>query len=133
MSNILRFRLIAVLLIFTATIAVAQESSAQTQAAAEQRSLSGTVKCAAQAAGHYTCGRNQTLLTCTLACVARGSNFVLQTRDKTYFLAGDERQLEQFAGGKAVLTGHIVGSTFFAVNTGSDHVVDTSSPAMAGK
>jgi uncharacterized membrane-anchored protein len=133
MSNILRFRLIAAVLFCAATIAVAQESSAQTpQAAAEQQSLTGTVKCAAQAAGHYTCRRNQTLLTCTLACVAQGSSFVLQTRDKTYFLAGDERQLEQFAGGKTDLTGHIVGSTF-AVNTGSDHVVGTSSPAMAGK
>jgi hypothetical protein len=64
--------------------------------------------------------------------VAQGSSYVLQTGDTTYFLAGDERQLEQFAGGKAVLTGQIIGSTF-AVNTGSTHIVGVSSPATAGK
>jgi len=131
MPNILRFRFIAAVLVLTATIAAAQASSAQTPQA-EQKTVVGTVKCAAQAAGHYTCRRNQTLLTCTLACVAQGSSYVLQTGDTTYFLAGDERQLEQFAGGNAVLTGQIIGSTF-AVNTGSDHIGGASSPAMAGK
>jgi hypothetical protein len=131
MSSIQRFRIIAAVLVLTAAIATAQASSAQTPQA-EQQTVVGTVKCAAQASGHYTCRRNQTLLTCTLACVAQGSSFVLQTRDKTYFLAGDERQLEQFAGGKAVLTGQIIGSTF-AVNTESDHIVGASSLATAGK
>ena len=64
--------------------------------------------------------------------MAQGSSFVLQTRDKTYFLAGDERQLEQFAGGKAVLTGQIIGSTF-AVNTGSYHIGGALSPMLGGK
>ena len=133
MSSIQRFRIISAMLVLTATMAAAQASSEQTpQAVAEPQRLIGTVKCAAQAAGHYTCRRNQTLLTCTLACVAQGSSFVLQTRDKTYFLAGDERQLEQFAGGKAVLTGQIIGSTF-AVNTGSDHIGGASSPVLGGK
>ena len=131
MFNIQRFRIIAAALVLTATIAAAQTSSAQTPQA-EQQSLTGTVKCAAQASGHYTCRRNQTLLTCTLACVAQGSSYVLQTGDTTYFLAGDQRQLEQFAGGKAVLTGQIIGSTF-AVNTGSDHIGGASSPATAGR
>jgi hypothetical protein len=131
MSNIQRFRIIAAALVLTATIAAAQASSAQTPQAEQQR-LVGTVKCAAQVSGHYTCRRNQTLLTCTLACVAQGSSYVLQTGDTTYFLEGDERQLEQFAGGKAVLTGQIIGSTF-AVNTGSTHIVGVSSPATAGK
>jgi hypothetical protein len=133
MSKGQRFRIIVAVLVFTASIVAAQAASAETpQTVAEQQTLAGTVKCAAQASGHYTCRRNQTLLTCTLACVAQGSNFVLQTRDKTYFLAGDERQLEQFAGGNAVLTGQVIGSTF-AVNTESNHFVDTSSLASAGK
>ena len=133
MSNIQRFRITAAVLVLTATIAAAQAGSAQTpQAVAEQQSLAGTVKCAAQAAGHYTCRRNQTPLTCTLACVAQGSSFVLQTRDKTYFLVGDERQLEHLAGGKAVLTGQITGSTF-AVNTEGNHMVDASSRMNADK
>jgi len=131
MSSIQRFRLIAAVIVLIVTLAAAQASSAQTPQA-EQQTLVGTVKCAAQASGHYTCRRNQTLLTCTLDCVAQDSSFVLQTGDKTYFLAGDEHLFEQFAGGKAVLTGQIIGSTF-AVSTGTDHIVDTSSPARAGK
>jgi hypothetical protein len=133
MFNIQRFRIIAAVLVLIAMIAVAQTSSAQTpQAVADQQILSGTVKCAAQASGHYSCRRNQTLLTCTLACVAQGSSFVLETGSKTYFLTGDERAFEQLAGGKAVLTGQVIGSTL-AVNTGSDHTVAASSSMMAGK
>jgi len=133
MSSIQRFRIVSAVLVLTATMAAAQASSEQTpQAVAEQQRLTGTVKCAAQASGHYTCRRNQTLLTCTLACVAQGSSYVLQTGDKTYFLSGDEHLLEQFAGGKAVLIGQIIGSTF-AVNNGSDHIGGASSPATAGK
>jgi len=80
MSSIQRFRINSAMLVLTATMAAAQASSEQTpQAVAEPQRLIGTVKCAAQAAGHYTCRRNQTLLTCTLACVAQGSSFVLQT------------------------------------------------------
>ena len=131
MSSIQRFKIITTVLVLTATIAAAQASSAQTPQA-EQQTLVGTVKCAAQASGHYTCRRNQTLLTCTLACVAQDSSFVLQTADNTYFLTGDEHAFEQLAGGKAVLTGQIVGSTF-AVNTGSDHIGGASSTIAAGR
>jgi hypothetical protein len=133
MLNMQRFRIFSAVLILVAMMAAVQTSSAQTPpAAAEQQTLSGTVKCAAQAAGHYTCGRNQTLLTCTLACVAQGSGFVLETSGKTYFLAGDEHLFEELAGGKAVLTGQLVGSTL-AVNTGSDDIFGVSSPVTAGK
>jgi hypothetical protein len=133
MFNIQRFRIIAAVLVLTAMITAAQTSSAQTpQTAAGQQSLSGTVKCAAQASGHYSCRRNQTLLTCTLACVAQGSSFVLQTDSKTYFLMGDEPRFEQLAGGKAVLTGQVIGSTL-TVNTGSGHIGGVSSPVKASK
>ena len=130
MSNIRRVSVIAAVVILTAAMAAAEAGSAQTEAG--QQKLTGTVKCAAQASGHFKCGRNQTLVTCTLACVAQGSSYVLQTGDKTYFLSGDEHLLEQFAGGKAVLIGQIIGSTF-AVNNGSDHIGGASSPATAGK
>jgi hypothetical protein len=133
MFNLQRFRIIAAVLVLTAMITAAQTSSAQTpQTAAGQQSLSGTVKCAAQASGHYSCRRNQTLLTCTLACVAQGSSFVLQTDSKTYFLTGDEPMFEQLAGGKAVLTGQVIGSTL-AVNTGSGRIAGASPTAAAGK
>jgi hypothetical protein len=71
-------------------------------------------------------------LTCTLACVAQGSSFVLQTDSKTYFLMGDEPRFEQLAGGKAVLTGQVIGSTL-TVNTGSGHIGGVSSPVKASK
>jgi hypothetical protein len=130
MSNIRRFSVIAAVVILTAALAAAQAPSAQTDAG--QQTLFGTVKCAAQASGHFRCGRNQTLLTCTLACVAQGSGFVLQTHDGTYGLTGDESLLEQLAGGKATLTGQVTGSTL-AVIRGSDHVADDSSTAVADK
>jgi len=133
MFRIQRFRITAAALVLTVTIAASQASSAQPpQAVAEQQSLTGTVKCAAQTSGHYTCRRNQTLLTCTLACVAQGSSFVLETGSRTYFLMGDEHTFEELAGGKAILTGQVVGSTL-AVNTGNEHVGGVSPQVMAGK
>jgi hypothetical protein len=131
MSNIQRFRIAAIALVLTATIAAAHISSAQeSQAAGEQQSLTGTVRCAAQASGHYTCRRNQTAMSCALDCAAQGSGFVLQTASGTYSLTGDESVLEKLAGGRAELTGRMIGSTF-AVNTGSGRPVNTT--ALLGK
>jgi uncharacterized low-complexity protein len=132
MSSIQRFRIIAVVLVLTAIAAAQADSAQMPQTVAEHQSLTGTVKCAAQVSGQYKCGRNQTLLTCTLACAAQGSSFVLQTDNKIYFLTGYERTFEQLAGSKAILTGQIIGSTF-AVNAGSEHIVGDSSPVSAGK
>jgi len=64
--------------------------------------------------------------------VAQGSGFVLQTQEGTYSLTGDESLLEQLAGGKAILTGQVAGSTL-AVTRGSDHAVDAASTAVAVK
>ena len=70
-----------------------------------ERSLTGTVTCTGRITHQYTCQRNQTLQTCTLACVERGSEFALMVVDKPYVLEGDRRIIEAYAGGKATVTG----------------------------
>jgi hypothetical protein len=70
-----------------------------------QQTLTGTVTCEGRVTHQYTCQRNQTQQTCTLACVERGSHFVLLVGDKPYLLEGDRRDLEAYAGGAATVTG----------------------------
>ena len=78
---------------------------AQDSQAAMQQSLTGTVKCEGQITHQYTCQRNQTQQSCTLACAQRGYKLVLLVGDKVYQLEGNNQQLEAYAGGKATVTG----------------------------
>lgn len=84
--------------------AFAMAQSVQSQSPVGQ-SLTGTVTCEGRVTHHYTCQRNQTQQTCTLACVQQGSRFVLMVGDKPYLLEGDTHDLRAFAGGKATVTG----------------------------
>ncbi|MGA3128093.1 MAG: hypothetical protein ABSD13_15425 [Candidatus Korobacteraceae bacterium] len=79
---------------------------AQSQASGEG-SLTGTVTCEGRITHRYTCQRNQTLQSCTLACVQQGSRFALLVGDKPYLIEGDSHALEAYAGGKATLTGMV--------------------------
>jgi hypothetical protein len=83
--------------------AFAMAQAAESQAPVER--MTGTVTCEAQVEHHYTCQRNQTQQTCTLACVEQGSKFVLMVGNTPYLLDGDRRVLEAYAGGKATVTG----------------------------
>jgi hypothetical protein len=105
MLNNMRKNLSLVVVVVALTSAVAM---AQSQASAV-RSLTGTVTCEGRVTHLYTCQRNQTQQTCTLACVQRGSRFVLMVGDKFYPLEGDSRELETYAGGKATVTGTALG------------------------
>jgi len=67
--------------------------------------LTGTVTCEGRIMHRYTCQRNQTQQTCTLACVEQGSRFVMMVGDKPYLLEGNRRELEAYAGGRATITG----------------------------
>lgn len=78
---------------------------AQAAQAPDALSLTGTVTCQGRIAHHYTCQRNQTQQTCTLACVEQGSKFVLMVGDTPYLLEGDSRDLKTLAGGTATVTG----------------------------
>jgi len=87
-------------------LAVAQQTAPQ---AAVQpvvaQYLTGTVTCSGRMSHQYLCQRNQTLQSCTLACVQRGSDFVLAVGDTAYTLEGDRHSFEHFAGGRATVQG----------------------------
>jgi len=91
-------------LVVTVVALASALAMAQSQAPVRQ-SLTGTVTCEGRVMHHYTCQRNQTQQTCTLACVQQGSSFVLMVGDKPYLLEGDSRDLRAYAGGKATVTG----------------------------
>ncbi len=92
--------IIAAVVVLASMFAMAQ--SAQSQA---PMNLTGTVTCEGRITHLYTCQRNQTQQSCTLACVQQGSRFVLMVGDKPYLLEGDSHDLRAFAGGKATVTG----------------------------
>jgi hypothetical protein len=94
--------LVVVVVALTSAFALAQPAGSQTPA---EQSLTGTVTCEARVTHLYSCQRNQTQQTCTLACVQQGSKFVLLVNDRPYLLEGDSHALEAFAGGKATVTG----------------------------
>jgi hypothetical protein len=90
--------LVVAVVVFASALAMAQAAEAQT-------TLTGTVSCEARVNHLYTCQRNQTQQSCTLACVAQGSRFVLLVGGMPYLLQGDSRELKTYAGGKTTVTG----------------------------
>lgn len=98
--------LVASVVMLGSVLAIAQSEGTQAafQTAAEQ-SLAGTVTCTGRITHQYSCQRNQTLQSCTLACVERGSRFVLLVGEKPYILEGNSRNIGGYAGGKATVTG----------------------------
>jgi len=108
--SVRRLTLVTVFVVLGAMFAIAQQAELQTvPPLSVEQSLTGTVTCAARVAHQYTCQRNQTLQTCTLACVERGSEFVLMVGNQPYILQGNRHALEHYAGGKATVTGTVTG------------------------
>jgi Na+-transporting NADH:ubiquinone oxidoreductase subunit NqrB len=103
-----RLLLVAILVVFGAMFAIAKQAGAQaTPKLTQEQSLTGTVTCTGRITHQYTCQRNQTLQTCTLACVDRGSEFVLIVKDQPYILEGNKHNIEEYAGGKATVMGTV--------------------------
>lgn len=125
--------LVVAVIAIASACAIAQTAEPQTPG---EQSLTGTVTCEGRITHRYTCQRNQTQQTCTLACVEQGSSFVLMVGDKPYLLEGDSRELRAYAGGKATITGLAV-SDRIEVQTASNAkhytpVQDNSQPASMG-
>jgi hypothetical protein len=70
-----------------------------------QQALTGTVTCASIVNHQFPRERNDTLQSWTLRCVRNGSRYVLKVGDQAYPLAGNSKNLERFAGGKATVIG----------------------------
>ena len=93
-------------LMLGSVLAIAQQGAPQVSLEpVVERSLTGTVTCSGRITHHYVCQRNQTLQSCTLACVQQGSDFVLMVGNKPYSLEGDRSSLERFAGRTATVAG----------------------------
>ncbi len=102
MSNSTVKHLTFVVAVVALASAFAMAQSAQPQVPVN---LTGTVTCEGRITHLYTCQRNQTQQTCTLACVEQGSQFALLVGDTPYLLQGDSHDLKALAGGKANVTG----------------------------
>jgi len=78
--------------------------------------------------GDAMCGKKHTMggtdKDCTLMCVKGGSKYALIVGNKVYTLDGNTSGLEQFAGGKAHVTGALKGDTI---------TVESASAVPAGK
>jgi hypothetical protein len=112
--------LVATFVMLGSALAIAQREVLQgALPSTTEQSLTGTVTCTGRLTHQYSCQRNQTLQTCTLACVQRGSQFVLLAGDNPYILEGKSRDLEGYAGGKATVTG-IVSNDHIQVHTVSN-------------
>ncbi len=108
--SVRRLTLVTAFVVLGAMFAIAQRAELQTvPPLSVERSLTGTVNCAARVAHRYTCQKNQTLQSCVLACVERGSEFVLMVGDQPYILQGERHVLEHYAGGKATVNGTVTG------------------------
>jgi hypothetical protein len=101
-----------------ATVVVLGSALAMAQPPAEE-SLTGTVTSTARITHQYTCQRNQTQQTCTLASVQQGAQFVLLVGDKPFVLEGNRHMMEGYAGGKATVTG-LVANGHIQVRSVSD-------------
>ncbi len=76
--------------------------------AAKSRSWTGTVSDAMCGKKHMMAGMSDK--DCTLACVKKGK-YALVVGDQVYTLEGNSSGLEQYAGGRARVTGTLSGTT----------------------
>ena len=92
----------------TSVLVTAQDARVNTTDTTTEQSLTGTVTCTWRVTHLYRCGKNQTLQSCTLACVEQGSTFALLVGEKSYLLNGNSRDIARYAGGKATVTGLVL-------------------------
>jgi hypothetical protein len=109
--------LVAAVVALSSALAMAQPPTTSNDGV-EQR-LTGTVTSSGRINHQYSCQRNQTLQTCTLASVAQGSQYVLLVGDKAFVLEVNHHMIEGYAGGKATVTG-LVSNNHIQVRTVSN-------------
>lgn len=76
-KTVKQLTLVAAVVAVVALASVFATAQAAESQASGERSLTGTVTCEGLITHRYTCQRNQTRQTCTLACVEQESKFVL--------------------------------------------------------
>ena len=102
----------AMLVAISTATALAQSGTEVRQAAAKEKAnvqtMTGVVDCDWQVAGRYEC-RRRTLQDCTRECVSVGAAYVLVVDKKMYRFSGNTTELDELAGGTAVVTGVVDG------------------------
>ena len=111
--------LVAAVVVLSSALAMAQPPTVTASNDAVEESLTGTVTSTGRISHQYSCQRNQTLQTCTLASVQQGSLFVLLVGDKPFVLDVNHHMIEGYAGGKATVTG-LVSNNHIQVRTVSN-------------
>jgi hypothetical protein len=94
---------VAAAVVLCSVLAMAQQPTASNNGM--EQSLTGTITSTGRITHQYSCQRNQTLQTCTLASVEQGSQFVLLIGDSPFVLEVSRHMIESYAGGKATVTG----------------------------
>lgn len=99
----------ALLVVASAALALAQPAAqGKAEVRANVRTLTGVVRCEWQVAGRYEC-RRRAPQDCARECVSAGSAYVLVVDKKMYWLSSNASELDQVAGGAAVVTGVVDG------------------------
>ena len=111
--------LVAAVVVLSSALAMAQPPTVTASNDAVEESLTGTVTSTGRISHQYSCQRNQTLQTCTLASVQQGSQFVLMVGNKPFVLEVNHHMIEGYAGGKATVTG-LVSNNHIQVRTVSN-------------
>jgi hypothetical protein len=103
---------VAVMLVAIGTATALAQSGTEVRQAAQKKAnvqtLTGVVNCDWQVAGRYEC-RRRTLQDCTRECVSVGAAYVLVVDKKMYRFSGNTTELDELAGGTAVVTGVVDG------------------------
>jgi hypothetical protein len=91
-------------------VAEVRQPAAQGKAKTEVQTVRGVVSCEWQVVGRYEC-RRRAPQDCARECVSMGSAYVLVADKNMYWLSGNARELDQVAGGAAVVNGTVEGRT----------------------
>ena len=85
----------------------------KSDSAVGEQTFRGRLTCANMSAASYTCGhsKNESIWGCSLHCAKGpdGSQYALQTTDKTYSVTGDPKRLGHFAADDVVVSGELSG------------------------
>jgi len=108
--------LVSTVVVLCSTLAMAQSTTVSASNSVAEESLTGTVTSTGRVTHQYSCQRNQTQQTCTLASMQQGAKFVLMVGEKPYLLDVNQHMIESYAGGKATVTG-VVSNNHIQVRT----------------
>jgi hypothetical protein len=107
-SSLLRTALLSLIAAMAPVWGQAPSNLPPAQNSGLEKTLTGTISDTVCKGWHNRKG--QTNYSCSLKCVEDGSDYVLVVGKKLYILQGHRTELENFAGGRATVTGRLTGN-----------------------